>query len=256
MSHFQDPRADEYCDEQKDLVAWFLNGAFLELRLLLEEKGLPQTLQLVAVDHQKAQEDFMKGDPNHWGLEPSSFWVNRLRQHVRAVDTSLGISAQSMVTRDLVEILRNAEYSITDTKCFSSRPQCERQVQDRMEAILKCVFRDLKREPLIGKPIKNFKPDTGLPSTRTLIEYKFVATTQDIARVADEVLADTRAYVSEDWDQFVFVVYETRRLRPEHAWNDHLRSCGVGDNTQIVVIHGEEPTGAVEKRETAPLEDG
>jgi hypothetical protein len=32
-----------------------------------------------------------------------------------------------------------------------------------MEAILRCVFKDLKHKPPIGKAIKNFEPDTGLP---------------------------------------------------------------------------------------------
>ena len=79
------------------------------------------------------------------------------------------------------------------------------------------------------------------------MEYKFVATDGDVKRVADEVLADTRAYVSKEWDKFIYLIYETRRLKHESQWMELLRSSGVDDNTQIVVICGEEPTDGVEK---------
>jgi len=255
MRHFQNPKASEYSDEQKDNVAWFLNSAFLNLRLFLEVKAVPHMLLTVAADHSSAEEDFMKAQRDPWGEEPSSFWANRLQQYLRAMDVTFGATAISTVTRDLVGILRNAQYSLTD-KVFPAPPKDEREVHARMEAILRCVFQDLRHEPTIGKPIKNFKPDTGLPSIKMLIEYKFVATPQDVAPVSDQVLADTRAYVDKDWDHFVLVVYETRRLRSERVWNDHLRSCDIGDNTQIVVLCGEEPVGGVEKIDSASREGG
>jgi hypothetical protein len=112
---------------------------------------------------------------------------------------------------------------------------------------IRWVFKDLKHKPSIGKAIKNFEPDSGLPSARTLVEYKFVASDGDVKRIADEVLADTRAYVSKEWDKFIYLIYETRRLKHESQWMELLRSSSVDDNTQIVVICGEEPTDGVEK---------
>jgi hypothetical protein len=83
---------------------------------------------------------------------------------------------------------------------------------------------------------------------RTLIEYKFVANKADVRRVADEVLADTRGYVSKEWDKYIYVVYETRRLKPEVQWKELLSLSGVSENAQIIVISGEEPSSRRSKR--------
>jgi len=250
------PTDSDYHKEQEGIVEYYLDRAFLELRLFLETKGITQMLQVVSADHQKAQADFMKEEMAPWG-EAFSFWAGRLRQYIRAIDTTFGTAAPTTVTKDLIDILRAAVYSITDVECFSSPPANESDVHVRIEAVLRCVFPDLRHEPPIGKPIKNFEPDTGLPSLQTLIEYKFVATKADVKRVADEVLADTRAYISKEWDKFVYVIYETKRLKPEIQWQALLRSSGVGDSTQILVISGEEPlhkqsTKAEAAREAKP----
>jgi hypothetical protein len=91
------------------------------------------------------------------------------------------------------------------------------------------------------KPIKNFEPDTGLPEVNTLVEYKFVSTKEEVKRVADEVLADTRGYTSKDWNRFIFVIYETKRMKSEIQWTELMKASGVGEDTQVVVISGEVP---------------
>lgn len=146
-----------------------------------------------------------------------------------------------MVSKDIVDVLRATQYAITDRNCFRELPANELDVHHRVEAVLKCIFPDLKHAPAVSKPIKNFKPDTGIPSMRTLLEYKFIQQKADVDRVVDEILADTRGYKSSEWDSFVFLIYETRRLKPEREWNDLLRECGTAVNTQAVVICGEVP---------------
>jgi hypothetical protein len=185
------PRNASYRDEQEEIVVHFLERAFLQLRLVLEAQQLPQLLALVVADHEEAKQDLMKSMMRPWG-EPDSFWVVRLVQYVRAIDGTFGTATPSTVTRDLVDILRASVYSVTDAECFAKPPSREADVHVRVEAVLRCVFPNLRHKPPIGKPIKNFEPDTGLPSVRTLIEYKFVATKDDVKRVAEEVLADTR----------------------------------------------------------------
>ena len=235
-------RHSEYRDDQEAIAVYYLDRAFLELRLFLEVNGAPQMLQALTTDHQKASANFMQSEASSWS-DPYSYWAGRLRQYVRALDTTFGVTTPSAITKQLVDILRATVYSITDLACFSSSPADESEVHARIEAVLRCVFLDLRHKPPIGKAIKNFEPDTGLPSLRTLIEYKFVETKADVKRVADEVLADTRGYVSKDWDSFVYVIYETRRLQPEIQWKELLSTSGVSEGTQILVISGEQPQG-------------
>jgi hypothetical protein len=118
-------------------------------------------------------------------------------------------------------------------------PEKEAHVHDRIEAILKCHFADLKRKPSLSKPIKNFEPDTGIPSSKTLIEYKFVSTKPEAKVVVDQILADTSGYRSPHWKNLLFVIYETHRVMPEEEWASLLKECELGSNYDIIVLSGD-----------------
>ena len=107
-------------------------------------------------------------------------------------------------------------------------------------------------KPRLAKPIKNFEPDTGIPSIRTLLEYKFISGHRQVAQIADEILADTRAYTSQDWTSFVYLIYETRRFKPESQWRQLLRDCEVSENTAVVVLTGESPTSTAKRSHQKP----
>ena len=145
----------------------------------------------------------------------------------------------SRLAKDLGGILRESTYFVGSNRLFLLPPQGEPELHDRIEGVLRCLFRDLLRKPTLSKPIKNFEPDTGLPSIRTLIEYKYLARPEDVGPLADQVLADTRGYHSPEWDHFFYVIYETRRFRSEEEWNRLLVASGVTENTRIVVLSGE-----------------
>jgi hypothetical protein len=242
-------RNSDYRDEQEGIVGHFIECAFLQLRLFLEAKQLPHMLGELLVDHKKARANFMKSEMSSWG-EPYSFWTGRLRQYVSAIYATFGATSSSTVTKDLIEILRATIYSITDQDCFGHPPGREADVHNRIEAVLRCVFPTLVHKPPIAKPIKNFEPDTGLPTVNTLVEYKFVSTKEEVKRVADEVLADTRGYTSKDWNRFIFVIYETKRLKSEIQWAELMKASGVGEDTQVIVISGEDPLSKAGSRNT------
>jgi hypothetical protein len=167
------------------------------------------------------------------------------------VEATFGLPKETSVTKDVVQILRATQYSITDKSCFQHSPASETEVHVRVEAVLRCVFPDLLHKPSITKQIKNFQPDTGLPSIGTLIEYKFMADHGEEKRIADEVLADTRGYVSNEWKRFIYVIYETKRIKPEGQWRQLLRDSGIKSDTEIIVISGEEPKGKPAQKRTA-----
>src|SRR5262249_51668965 len=102
-----------------------------------------------------------------------------------------------------------------------------------------CHFHDLKRKPALTKPIKNFEPDTGIPSTKTLIEYKFVTTKAEAKRVVDEILTDTSGYRSPQWRSLLFVIYETQRVLPEEEWLELLKECELEENHDVIVLSGD-----------------
>ena len=172
--------------------------------------------------------------------EPFLKWPAIIYDFLMSIGNSYNIHPfTNLFSKDIISILRATLYSITDKSIFKNPPTSENEVHLRMEAVLKCVFPDLKHKPSINKPIKNFEPDTGLPSVRTLIEYKFVASQNDAKRITDEVLADTRGYFSREWEKFIYVIYEASRIKPESEWVQLLQECGVPSNTKIIVLPGE-----------------
>ena len=78
-------------------------------------------------------------------------------------------------------------------------------------------------------------PNAGIPLIHTLIEYKYLDKVEKVPTIADEVLADTRGYLSRDWDSFLYIIYETERFRTEKEWNQLLKASSVSDNTKIVL---------------------
>jgi hypothetical protein len=232
-------RGREDYDVPEMQIDYYIESAFIHTLVLLDKLNLSRTYEQVRAVFNNAQE---KGfGAGKQGIdEPYLQWSAEIYGFLQAIGNSYNIHPFSnLVSKDIISILRATLYSITDKKIFDKPPARESEVHSRIEAVLKCVFPDLRHKPSINKPIKNFEPDTGLPSVRTLIEYKFISNQNDAKRVSDEVLADTRGYFSREWERFIYVIYEESRVKQESEWIQMLKECGVPSNTQILVLPGE-----------------
>lgn len=241
-SHFS--RWIEWSDEWAD-PAWLTESCFIQLISISESLNLTKLRDMICDEYKNA-----KGAPDGFNAsgkdpdgEPYSIPLGRIRCYQRALQHMFPSDKKTTVTKELLQIIRDIHYTIADTAVFKSPPSDEKSVHLRIEAVLKCVFPDLKHKPTLSKQIKNFEPDTGIPSISTLIEYKFLARKEDIGPIADQLLADTRGYISKDWSRFLYVIYETKRFKRESDWNLFLREAGVPANTTIVVLSGE-PVGS------------
>jgi len=235
---------DEYNDAD-----WRIEACFLRLLTIVEALGLSELHKMILSEYAS-----IKGSKGGFieteivAGEPFSVCLPRIRQFLRAIEQFFPTKDSTIITKDILQILRDIHYTITDKALFVKVPQNEQDVHIRIEGILKCVFPDLKHKPTLTKPIKNFEPDTGIPSIETLIEYKFLSRPGDVKTIADGVLADTRGYTSKDWSHFFYVIYETNRFRPEKEWIQLLRQSGVPENTTIVVLSGEPPKRRKKKK--------
>jgi hypothetical protein len=231
------PPEDTEVGDLKRKAGYFIESALIGTISLVELLGWRFGLRLLKRTYAAAKaENFVRAKFNgdvSWDESLERVW-----QIVDCVEKLHGFDGAS-VQRDLVEILRSTQYSITDRDCFPNPPSSENDVHRRIEAVLRCVFPSLLHKPPIAKPIKNFVPDTGIPSLATLVEYKFISTQEEAKQVADEILADTRGYVSPEWKSFLYVIYETTRIKPEHAWRQLLRDCNTAENADVIVICGE-----------------
>lgn len=220
---------------------WSIESCFFQLLIIAELMSLLEFRRMVYEEYITIK-DLKNGfyekliDPNG---DPHSAVIGTLRCYINSLENIFPINEETTVTKDILQIIRDMHYVITDKGVFQNLPENENDVHIRIEAILKCVFPDLKHKPVLTKQIKNFIPDTGIPSVRTLIEYKYLSKKSDVGVIADQILADTRGYTDRDWKRYIYVVYETNRFRTERDWNSLLREAQVGKNTSIVVLSGE-----------------
>lgn len=219
----------------------YLQLAYTQLLIVAERLGLPELRRDIRETFDEAKSKGLgQTDSDDFG-EPISVWAAPARRFRSALQSTLAIEGTRTITKDVESILRSIAYTINNTSLFPVVPSSEADVHARAEGILRCVFPDLTHKPRLGKPIKNFEPDTGLPSIQTLIEYKFLSSSSQVPAVADEILADTRGYTSIEWKAFVYAIYETSRFRPEAEWRQLLRTSGVPDSATVVVLSGDPP---------------
>lgn len=239
--------AQRYCDQyhqayhdESDLanMEYYVERSFSELLVLLDHLALRATYERVNADYAEAKKTgFDQTDEHEGDFYPK--WTGRVRMIADAVASTYGLAktAQSEV-HDLKAMLKRAVYAICDVSVFPKPPGNEADVHRRLETILKCHYPDLKSKPVLTKPIKNFEPDTGIPSAKTLLEYKFISNKAEAKRVADEILADASGYRSRDWANLLFVIYETNRVLPEDEWRNLLQDCDLYEGFDAIVLSG------------------
>ncbi len=230
--------------------AWEIEGCFLSLLAIAEAAGLTELRRMILSqysDHKKFKKPFLEDDMTPDG-DPYSASLSTIRKFLGSIEQFFPSEMPKTVSVSVLQVLRDIHYSITDNAAFGHAPNDEGDVHARIEAVLKPVFPDLKHKPVLTKPIKNFEPDTGIPSIRTLIEYKFLSRAEDAPVIADQVLADTRGYYSGEWTNFIYVIYETKRFENEKDRNQLLRQSGVPENTTAVVLSGEPPLRRTKKK--------
>ncbi len=229
---------------------WFIEICYIRLLAIIESLGLSKLHDMVLSEYLRTKETekgFLASGVTPEG-EPFSIILSKLRQFLSAIEQFYPSDEPTRITKDLLQIIRDIHYTITDKELFKNVPQSEKEVHIRIEGILKCVFPDLKHKPTLTKPIKSFEPDTGIPSIQTLIEYKFLSRSKDVGTIAEEILADTRGYSSRDWKRFIYVIYETKRFKRENEWIQLLRQSEIPENTTVVVLSGEPPASSERKK--------
>jgi hypothetical protein len=227
---------DEYLEP-----TWLFEICFLQLFVITEALKLDNFRNIILQEYsdlKKSKESLLSIEYSP-DQDPYSLAAILLRRYIRVLESFLPEEKTTKISKDILDIIRDVHYSITDKSIYGTAPCNENEIHIRIEGILKCVFPDLKHKPVLTKAIKNFEPDTGIASINTLIEYKFLSDKSEVGRIADEVLADTRGYNSKEWSHFIYVIYETNRFRTEKEWNNLLRQSGISNNTIIIVLSGE-----------------
>lgn len=217
-----------------------LEFAWIMLIDLMERLGHTSLLESAQKDYGEFRK---KPKASEMGYEdPYLVWVDRIDSLITIVkelhlpQSDLGES--SIEIDKLKKLIKNAEYHITQTSVFGWVPCNEDDVHNRIEGILKCVYPDLQKKPQLAKPIKGFIPDTGIPSLKTFIEYKFISSHAEGKAVLDEIFCDISGYKNHNYDRFVFVIYETGRVFKRSDWEDAVAGAQAKESIDVIVLQG------------------
>jgi len=96
----------------------------------------------------------------------------------------------------------------------------EREVQDILYLVLRSYFDDLIDEEATPKFGHKFhKPDFAIPSLRLLIEVKYAYQKDDFKKLEQEIMVDTKAYLSntQDYDRILVFIYDESSSVQEHG---------------------------------------
>lgn len=239
---YRDSFDDEIAEEN-------LRDAWSLVISLLEATGQDFLLKTAYRELEESRKDPLKSRMGP--EEPFLVWpwkVQKYAELLTAMYVQKSTAEMESEPAQLIEILQRCEKYLVLKRLFAWPPCSEADVHDRIEELLACYYPGLKRKPRLNKPIKNFEPDTGLPSLKTLIEYKYITSTEEAKRVVDELLADIGGYKCREYNRFVFVIYETGRFERQDEWKDALKGSNTPSSVHTVLLKGVEPTPDDRKR--------
>lgn len=146
-----------------------------------------------------------------------------------AVDTHVLEKLFGYVLRSTATILRN--YNVT--------PTCETDIKRAMTKHLETVFADYTTQLTIAKPLVSFKPDGGVRSLQSAVEFKLCESEADVKTAIHGITEDLAGYSgSLDWTKFYTVVYQTKPFTNESQFQAALSGSGKADRWNFIVVTG------------------
>lgn len=223
----------------EDIIRIDIKDTYDRLSAVLQRFGLKK--EASRVDNmlaEREEEDFLFiiQEPPPW---EGDYLV--LRQLVNFVEQLIFAYSDEPVWTDttmpanyrfLLQLLCGLENSFTVTNEY---PETESEVHTLAESVLKCAFPRMIHEPSIGGTLKSFRPDTGIPETQTLIEYKYIDAKSKVPKTVDELFADAIGYVDDKWNNLICVIYETEHFSTIEGWREEAKKL---PRAEIILIRG------------------
>ncbi|GEM_PF-4933305 len=227
-------------EEEKALARERMNDTWRMTISLCEQLQLSSLLNITKSEVAKYVNNPWKSKWAEKAAEPYLIWPSRLERIIHIIECLFIAEIEGFKTniqRDLVQVLHSSEGYIT-SNIFQNLPSCEDDIHRRIEAMLRCCYDNVLTKPPIPRQIKNFMADTGIPYTKSLIEYKFIESQGDAKIVVGQILSDVGGYDSPDYDNLIFVIYETARFVSEQDWNSAIKSSNHNIPVQVVLLKG------------------
>jgi hypothetical protein len=236
--------ANNYSDEEHEMEELAfeskLKRIHISLSLLLESLGYAELLGEFKNGYSKFVGNLTGTSVLPYVGERHSDVLGYFGQFHRTLSTLLGVDVQETEQwkeRALLEsILQNTPKIVYDRDI---EPSSEAEVRKCVYDILIHVFPDTVREIPIAQVTKTYKPDLGVRSLKTAVEYKYAVDETEAKTFIGGFYEDMRAYAgSEDWRQFYAVLYMTKPFFTLQQIQAEFKIVGADKNWTPILVHG------------------
>jgi hypothetical protein len=134
------------------------------------------------------------------------------------------------------------------------KPDREADVQSAIYKHLRFIYPDARREVRVPKKFKSYRPDIGVPTLQTAIEYKFCKTKEDVSAAVEGIYADMRGYAgTKEWQHFFAVIYQSDAFFTQEELVSEFKLSESDKNWTPILVHGTGPkrranTGRIKRR--------
>jgi hypothetical protein len=235
-----DPRGGILDDSDvKEEFKYFLKRLYTQVMIALDH------LELIAsrADLAKAWGDFVKSGlqkftfyPEHDTVGSEVYdYLDAVIDGIRAIDPTIEEKGDDQGERmQLERLLDRTAYILQRRDVVPTR---EGEIQRVMDEYLESIYgADYCRQFSIPGVVKNFRPDSGIRSLKTVIEFKLAKDTRGLKTATSGLFEDAAGYkASADWKRYYSVIYMTGAYGTKEQLLADFDRAGMVDWTPIPV---------------------
>ncbi|QBF26232.1 hypothetical protein EXN22_11200 [Pseudomonas tructae] len=231
VHQLEDPEDNRH-DMAQQILRYHLEASFRGIGVLAERLGAPSIEREVA-DSRKNRTYLEKtGRPFDGEIHSEALaQAYACFAPLRAMSNAKAITTHEV----LRNILLKTAVIISDRDL---RPKNESEVRNAVLEICRYSFTDAMREVGVPKIIKHTKGDIGIPSLRTMVEFKFIDSKAEMKASLDGVYADMKGYNHPDWDTFYGVFYMTQPFYTQDEVEKEFELVNADKTWKPIVVNG------------------
>ena len=225
---------DEELDDARFRLKTYAEKMFLQLRILAERLGLPDTREEI-VDFQKKHPDLAHCDISHGDCDIYAPALVRAREYLGCLE-SLVNPEQSSQLNVFRTILQHTAKIIADAELS---PAKEAKVRNQILRVTSYSFTDAAKEIDISQSVKSYRADIAIPSIKAVAEYKFAKSEGEMKNCLDGIYADMKGYSGHsEWQHFFAVFYMKEAFFTQNHIEKEFQRVGASSNWTPIVING------------------
>jgi len=227
----------------QERLAYQLSSLGRQFPIFLEMLGLFET-RIWFVEEWKTFSDNL-GKTEWWHTEEDDDIESKPLGFLYEIYSAISAQVEKIEVEDsgIETNIERLEYILRRTpEILESRnitPRCEADIRKAMNEHLKYTFEDYSTNISIAKPLKSFKPDCGIISIGTAIEFKFCDSEKEVKTALSGIMEDLSGYAgSKDWKLFYSLVYMTGSYANEKQFHVSLGSSENASKWKSILVKG------------------